>query len=172
MASWVRKTRVRLKENWRRRETLQVGTDLLISAISSPDLLTFSNRGIKLLYWISFRSTFFLQSSHLLCQGGLNMKTLALPSSEGECFLAGLRCSRRRWWRTWPRPPRSGWPPGRSGTCLWPCLQETNTDNRVVWSTNTTYYELGDLSGHLHWGLISQFHSDIGMNEKQTMSWS
>lgn len=44
------------------------------------------------------------------------------PSWGGGCSLSGLRCNRRRWWRTWPPPPQSGWRLGRWEMCPAPNL--------------------------------------------------
>lgn len=47
---------------------------------------------------------------------------VSLLSWEGGCSLGGLQCIRRRWWRTWPPPPRLEWQLGRQGTCPALCL--------------------------------------------------
>lgn len=105
MARWMRKTRVRLKENCRRRR----------SAFEQSQSL-FESRT----FWILCRLCQTKASATVLviCLVGL------LPSWGAECSLWGLRCSRRTWWRTWPRPPRWGWRPGRPGTCPAPFLTD------------------------------------------------
>lgn len=78
-------------------------------------------------FWIksvlSFRNGSKTQSasiSNVLC---------LLLSWGGECSLGARQCSRRRWWRTWPPPPQSGWQPGRWGMCPAPCLAERQEQN-------------------------------------------
>lgn len=96
MASWVRKTSVRLKENWDGRQKIHrrkskspfVAVDLVFQTKLEP----------------------------------VETEAESLLSWGGGCSLGALRCIRRTWWRTWPPLPRLGWQLGRRRTCLALCL--------------------------------------------------
>lgn len=96
MASWVRKTSVRLRENWDER---QKSSKMRLKVLICRCELVFCFK----------------------CEP-VGAEPEPLLSWEGGCSLGGLQCIRRRWWRTWPPPPQLGWQLGRQGTCPALCL--------------------------------------------------
>lgn len=119
MASWVRKTNVRLKENYS--ERIKISKPSITLREPSTDLLDLLlHMRCKTWLWIKCNLSNRIGSKTapvlVMCLLGL------LLSWGGECSLGGLQCNHRKWWRTWPPPPQLGWQPGRWGTCPALCL--------------------------------------------------
>lgn len=132
MASWVRKTNVRLKENWSKKRHIEI----LKHSLTNPEIIC-----------VVTQDVYDLALDWMWCELPYRKRSTApvlvmrlLLSWGGECFLGGLRCNHRKWWRTWPPPPQLGWQPGRSGSCPAPHLagrQEKLTFNRLAYSVPT-----------------------------------